>query len=300
MCDEMLEDRSYMREPEFRTGSPYLMLIVVFCVNLAVFIFSQIHIAYGTFPWIVHLSLDPEDLKRGHVWQLFTFQFLHFGRWHFVFNMLALYLFGRPVIESIGNKQFTIVYLVSGFAGGVLQAALALIFPAVFGGGVVGASAGVFGIIAVFATLEPDREVMWFFILRMKAKVMLWIATGIAVFYILVPAEPGIAHAAHLGGIVAGFLYIRRGFHHRDFSLKFHPLRNRARRRQLVRAATIKPGFWRTKGSGIPKAEQVEPEEFISREVDPILDKISAHGIQSLTPREKQILEAARSKMDKR
>jgi len=83
-------------------------------------------------------------------------------------------------------------------------------------------------------------------------------------------------------------------------SFSWHPLRNRARRRQLVKAATVKPGFWRTKGSGIPKAEQVEPEEFISREVDPILDKISAHGIQSLTPREKQILEAARSKMDKR
>ena len=63
---------------------------------------------------------------------------------------------------------------------------------------------------------------------------------------------------------------------------------------------TVKPAFWKTKGSAIPKAEQVEPEEFISREVDPILDKISAQGLQSLTPREKQILEAARSKMDKR
>jgi hypothetical protein len=80
--------------------------------------------------------------------------------------------------------------------------------------------------------------------------------------------------------------------------LNWHPLRTRARRRQLVRAASVKPGFW--KGAKGQHPEEVEPEEFISREVDPILDKISAHGIQSLTPREKQILEAARAKMDKR
>jgi len=276
------------------------MLIVIFCANLAVFVLSEIHKGYGVLPWIQHLRLDPQALKHGHVWQLFTFQFLHFDPWHFVWNMLALYLFGRPVIEAIGNKHFTIVYLASGLAGGILQASLGLLFPSFFGNWVVGASAGVFGIVAVFARLEPERELMLFFMLRMKAKVMLWVATGIAVFYVLVPAQMHIAHAAHLGGIIAGFLYIRHGFHLRDFSLQFNPLRNRARRRQLVRAATVKPGFWKTKGNAIPKAEQVEPEEFISREVDPILDKISAQGIQSLTPREKQILEAARSKMDKR
>jgi membrane associated rhomboid family serine protease len=296
----MLEDRYYMRDPEFQSRSPYLMLIVVLCANLGVFILSQIHIAYGSLPFLPHLALNPEDLKRGHVWQLLTFQFLHFDGWHFVFNMLFLYMFGRPVIEALGNRHFTILYLASGFAGGILQALLGWVFPRVFGLWVVGASAGVFGIIAAYAMLEPNRELMWFFVLRVKAKVFLWIATGIAVFYIFVPAQPHIAHAAHLGGIILGYLYIRQGLHHKSLSFRFnwHPLRTRARRRQLVKAATLKPGFW--KGAKGQLTDEVEPAEFISREVDPILDKISAHGIQSLTPREKQILEAARTKMDKR
>jgi membrane associated rhomboid family serine protease len=298
----MLEDRYYMREPEFQSRSPYLMLIVIFCVNLGFFILSQIHLAYQSLPFVEELPLNPAELKQGYVWQLLTYQFLHFGRWHFVLNMIMLYLFGRPVIEALGNKHFTIIYLASGFVGGILQSILGWIFPNVFGLSVVGASAGVFGIIAAFATIDPNGEMMWFFVLRMKNKVFLWIATGIAVFYILVPAitERHIAHAAHLGGIIVGYLYIRYSLHHRSFSFRFnwHPLRTRARRRELVKAATLKPGFWKAaKGQQV---EDVEPEEFISREVDPILDKISAHGIQSLTPREKQILEAARTKMDKR
>lgn len=295
----MLEDRYYMREPEYRPRSPYLALIVLLLINLGVFILSQVHITYRMFPFMPDLMLSPWGLLKGHVWQLLTYQFLHFDRWHFIFNMLVFFLFGRTVLESIGARHFTMLYLASGFAGGILQVILGFLFP-VFALPVVGASAAVFGIIAAFAMLEPRREILIFFVLPMQARVFLWIATGIAVFYIIVPAEPGIAHGAHLGGIALGYFYIRRGLHHLTPTLRFnwHPLRTRARRRQLVKAASVKPGFW--KGAKSQAPEEVEPEEFISREVDPILDKISAHGIQSLTPREKQILEAARSKMDKR
>lgn len=299
MCLQMLEDRYYMREPEFRQRSPYLALIVLLLINLGVFILSQVHIAYGTLSFMPYLMLQPWAMLKGHVWQLLTYQFLHFDGLHFVFNMLALYMFGRPVLEGIGAKHFTILYLASGFAGGILQVILGLLFP-IFALPAVGASAAVFGIIAAFAMLEPRREILIFFVLPMQARVFLWIATGIAVFYIIVPAAPGVAHGAHLGGIALGYFYIRRGLHHMTPTLRFnwHPLKTRARRRQLVKAASVKPGFW--KGAKSQAPEEVEPEEFISREVDPILDKISAHGIQSLTPREKQILEAARAKMDKR
>ena len=296
----MLEDRYYMREPEYRTRSPYLAMIVLFLINLGVFILSQIHIAYGTLSFVPHLMLSPAGLMKGYVWQLFTFQFLHFDRWHFIFNMLGFYLFGRAVLQGIGARHFVLLYVASGLAGGVLQTILGFLVPERFGWPVVGASAGVLGLVAAFAMLEPRREILVMFVLPMQARVILWVATGIAVFYIAVPAEPQIAHGAHLGGIILGYFYIRRGLHllTPKFNFDWHPLKTRARRRQLVKAASVKAGFW--KGSKSQSPEEVEPEEFISREVDPILDKISAHGIQSLTPREKQILEAARAKMDKR
>jgi hypothetical protein len=74
-------------------------------------------------------------------------------------------------------------------------------------------------------------------------------------------------------------------------------LQGRKRKRQLVQAAAQ---VTRWRGKRDPAPAETPPEEFISREVDPILDKISAHGIHSLTPREREILEAARSKMGKR
>lgn len=295
----MLEDRYYMRESEFRQRSPYMVLIVLFLINLGAFIFSQVHIAYRTFPFMPHLMLQPGEFVRGHVYQLLTYQFLHFDGWHFIFNMLTLYVFGRAVLEAIGPRHFTIMYLAGGFLGGIFQVLLGLLFP-VFALPVVGASAAVLGILAAAATLEPRREILVLFILPVQLRVILWVVTGVAAFYIIVPAAPGIAHGAHLGGIGLGYFYIRRGLHQMTptFRFNWHPLKTRARRRQLVKAASVKPGFWKSNKAQAP--QDVEPEEFISREVDPILDKISAHGIQSLTPREKQILEAARSKMDKR
>jgi len=145
--------------------------------------------------------------------------------------------------------------------------------------------------------LDPNREILVFFVLPMRAKYFLWIATAVAVFYILVPAEPFIAHGAHLGGILGGVAYIR-WIIQMPFSLRipsrFGP---RRRPRQLVK---VRPGTASWLRGKPDAAEEIPPEEFISREVDPILEKISAHGIQSLTPREKQVLEAARAKMEKR
>jgi hypothetical protein len=116
-----------------------------------------------------------------------------------------------------------------------------------------------------------------------------------------------VAHAAHLGGLLGGLLWVRLGWHHEHIHLpwermgqrwrQWRAFHSRDRKRQLV-ATAVKTGYWRK-----PKPEtpvEVPPGEFISREVDPILDKISAHGIQSLTERERKILEAARSKMAKR
>jgi len=294
----MLEDRYYMRSEE--RSSRFSTSVILMIVLTVVFALQQIDYVYARIGLDSLFALSVDGLRRGFVWQLLTFQFLHAGLLHLAFNLLALWFFGRPVEARLGTANFLKVYFAGGILGGLLQTALAWILPQYFGvASVVGASAGICALIAAFALMEPEAMII-LIVFPLKAKYLLWIETGIALFFTLVPARSGVAHAAHLGGIIAGFAFIRWSLYDYSPSFNWHPLRNRARRRQLVKAATVKPGFWRTKGSGIPKAEQIEPEEFISREVDPILDKISAHGIQSLTPREKQILQAARSKMDKR
>jgi membrane associated rhomboid family serine protease len=298
----MISDRHYMREPSYGSRMAFSATIVLIIVNLVVFIATEINKAHGNLStqlWeYEYLPLSTEGLRSGYFWQLLTFQFLHGSRWHFVFNMLGLFMFGRTVEEMVGKRHFLKIYFASGFLGGILQMILGFIFPDTFGLPVVGASAGVFGLAAAFARLEPAREILVFFVLPVRASICLWVATAVAIFYILVPAERGIAHGAHLGGIIAGVAYIRWVIHSSTSLVLWRPFRRQPQRRELVSAPPMKRSPWKRPVKTIE--EELPPGEFISKEVDPILDKISAHGIQSLTDREKQILEAARKKMAKR
>jgi hypothetical protein len=162
---------------------------------------------------------------------------------------------------------------------------------------VVGASAGVFGLIAMFAALFPARQLtlLLFFIIpvTITAKFLLIFSAAISIFGILIPAGQ-VAHGAHLGGLLTGLAIARWGLP----SNWAMPRLNLFKRRQKV--FVHKPGgaaSWQARKNADP---DLPSEEFISREVDPILDKISAHGIQSLTERERKILEAARAKMARR
>src|ERR1051326_8105328 len=166
---------------------------------------------------------------------------------------------------------------------------------------VVGASAGAFGLTAAFAVLFPDSVIMLFFILPLPAKFLLLISGGLAIGGILFPDSNffgrDIAHAAHLGGIVTGILFIRYAVHWRIRWPKLQRTGTRPARR-LVKVHSQKPGMW---GQVRADAEEDLPAaEFLTKEVDPILDKISAHGIQSLTERERKILETARAKIDRK
>jgi membrane associated rhomboid family serine protease len=249
-----------------------------------------------------HLALFPADLAKGYVWELVTFQFLHAGVLHIGLNCAMLYMFGRPVEEALGRANFLKLYFGSGVLGGLTQTVVSLAFPAHFGlGPVVGASAGVFGLIAAFAALNANLRITTLvaFILpvTMRAKYLIVVELVLAVLGMLRPAEGvGVAHAAHLGGILAGLAYVRYGLNwprrgpvHHDWQAFS------ARQQELVEATAARNAARRRQSP--PPGEDLPPAEFISKEVDPILEKISAHGIQSLTPRERRILELARDKM---
>jgi membrane associated rhomboid family serine protease len=292
-----------MRQP---TGSWRWSATLVLIVALIVVFFAQFAAPSTAVNEYLALSLD--GIKRGFVWQLLTFQFLHGGLLHIVFNCFTLYMFGREVESILGKARFLVLYFSSGVVGGLLQILAALIAPQYFGGSVIGASAGIFGIVAAFSTLFPDQLLTMMLIpIRFKARTLLYLSIALAIWGMVAavwfPPALGqkfrVAGAAHLGGILVGILWIKFGWHRDYVQLPwegwFRKSKRRSRKSELIRATSIRiPGVSKTDDSDLPQ------EEFISREVDPILDKISQHGIQSLTERERKILESARNKMAKR
>ena len=171
-------------------------------------------------------------------------------------------------------------------------------FPITLATGVVGASAGIFGLIAAFATREANNPItlLIFFVfpVTLLGKWLLLIVAAISVIGLFTPGSTT-AHGAHLGGMLTGIAFVKwSGWVAGAGGLWGMGDRRRAPR-PLVRANVLRAV---RRPRRIP--EELPPAEFISREVDPILEKISAHGIHSLTERERQILESARSKMARR
>ncbi|PWU13088.1 MAG: hypothetical protein C5B50_20000 [Verrucomicrobia bacterium] len=299
----MLEDRHYMRQPRFR--AQVSVTVVLLGVLVVAYVLQLVLERFSTFPTNYYLALSLDGLRQGFVWQLITFQFMHGGWLHLLLNCWAIYMFGRELEATLGRGRFLALYFSSGVIGGLLQALAGLALGGVFAAPVVGASAGAFGLVAAFAMLYPERPLMLllFFIIpvNMRAKFLLLFSGIVALAGILFPASnsltqtgPGVAHAAHLGGMIAGILFIRFAADWRWPQFQ----RRAPSPRRLVRVPSPKSSAWgRARGN---EQEDLPPDEFLSKEVDPILDKISAHGIQSLTERERRILEAAREKMAKR
>ena len=291
----MLEDRNYMRRSPFDSQRSATMWLLI--ANLAAFLGQLIVDKTSAFAIEDYLALSLNGLKHGYVWQLLTFQFMHSGWLHLLFNCVTIYFFGRELEESLGRKSYLTLYFTSGVIGGLLQEVAGAFFPW-FGGPVLGASAGAFGLIAAYATLYPNRPLMLFpFPISFPAKFLLLGSALVAVLGILRIAFVGnTAHVAHLGGMIAGIIFVRYAIH---WNIRWPRLQRtgRLQPRRLVKVPSQKSALWRTKSE---PPEELSADEFLSKQVDPILDKISAHGIQSLTERERKILEAARERMGKR
>jgi membrane associated rhomboid family serine protease len=298
-----------MRESPFDSRRSATMMLLV--ANGVAFLLECLRYHYPPqFGYGDYLALSWDGLRHGYIWQLLTFQFMHAGLMHLIFNCWAIYAFGREVEIALGAKRFLILYFASGVIGGLFQAfagSLVEIFPSShwagsFAAPTVGASAGALGLVAAFAMLFPDRSLtlLLFFIIpvTMRAKFLLLFSGLFSLFGILFPSSTGtVADAAHLGGMLTGMFFVRYAIH-----WNFHwPIPRRPRPeppRRLVKVSSATSVRY-DRPKSIVNTE-LPAEEFLSREVDPILDKISAQGIQSLTDRERRILEAARERMGKR
>jgi membrane associated rhomboid family serine protease len=262
------------------------MTVLLIAVNVAVFIVQKLNEGHVEF-FRRYLELSNHGISQGYVWELLTFQFLHNGFLHLLLNMVAVFFFGRLVEERLGQATFLKVYFLSGVMGGALQVLMGWLVPETFNIPVMGASAGAFGLVAAATMIDPDSTILVSFIFPLRAKYFLIAAAAISFIFMFIP-DSKTAHAAHLGGLLTGVVYMRWN----AIMSRFMPSLGSGRSFRARDFIKIQ-----SKGKRRRQAD-LGPEEFISKEVDPILDKISAHGIQSLTPQEREILETARAKME--
>jgi membrane associated rhomboid family serine protease len=232
-------------------------------------------------------------------WQLITYQFLHADFWHLFFNMVfGLWMFGMEVEHIWGSKKFLIYYLSCGVVAGLSQLILSPIFePAL--GPTIGASGAIYGVMIAFAAMFPDRYIFLYFLIPVKVKyfVIILIVFGV----MSVGGQGNVANLAHLGGAVAGYLYIlydrrqlKRGKNRGTFQSWMssapwsHPISSSS---DVVDAKVF----------DINESKSFEPKDKpidVQKRIDEILDKISRSGYQSLSEEEKKILFEASKRMN--
>lgn len=278
--------------------------------------------------WVLELrGIDLTQLLGLHfflasefqIYQFFTYMFLHGGFTHIFFNMFALWMFGSVIERVWGPKKFIFYYIVCGIGAGITQELVQYATYTIEGisayqyvnaGGVqmttdayinlwttIGASGAVYGILLAFGMIFPNERLFIIpFPFPIKAK---WLIVGyiaIELFSAMTGPGDGVAHMAHLGGMLFGFLLIRYWQKHPDSSQSFGRSRGQEFFENMKRRYDQ-----RQQQSSHMKAEQTDPrresdEEYNARkrknqeEVDAILDKIRKSGYDSLTKEEKKKL----------
>ncbi len=274
-----MADRDYHREPPRGSGFLSSLTPVVrglLIANVAVFFVDMFvgHplLRFGTFT-------IPSAIYHFHIWKFFTFQFLHDSMGHLLFNSIGLFFFGPWMEKWWGSRKFILFYLLCGCAGAMFFTVLSLlgILPHVEHVGLIGASAGIYGIFIGVAVIAPGLRVALLFppvelSMRQLAIALLAISTGVILLGI---GNNEGGEAGHLGGAILGFFLVR-----------FPAL--------LGGPLAMRPAANRSSQEFVSKLRPrsaITPGEDSA--VDLILDKISREGFQSLTEAEREILRKA-------
>jgi len=220
------------------------------------------------------------------IWRFFTFQFLHAGAFHLLTNCIGLFFFGPHIERWMTSRAYLVFYLLCGVAG-TLFYVLILSIPGLLpddsvSSSMVGASAGLFGILAAFYFVAPNARVLLFFVIPMQMKTLAIAYFALETFSVIFNRHNAGGSAGHLGGALFGLLV-----------LKWPPLRQAVIKLSRLGEEKDSGRVSKIKEAKILREKDQSPLE-LTKEVDRILDKISEHGIQSLTPKEKETLNKAR------
>jgi len=170
--------------------------------------------------WLEWFGLSPTKvLLHGFVWQPFTYLFLHGGILHILFNLLYLAMFGADLEHTWGSRKFYTYFFLCGVGAGlidmgvrVLLVSFKLVNPGVLSVSTIGASGAIYGILLACAVIMPHRQVWMFpFPVSMSMRLFVIILGALEFFLTIGDTGDGISHVCHLGGMLVGYLYLRRG-----------------------------------------------------------------------------------------
>jgi len=268
----------------FARAPGWSMTTWIIVVNIVVHIFAVIIIPNNRVYEFGNLNVY-DTFQRLEVWRLITFQFLHDPNsiMHILFNMFGMWVFGPMVERYLGGKKYLAFYLMCGLAGGVLFTLLTLIgaLPNGVHSQLIGASAGVFGVIVACAFVSPNSVIMLLFPpIPMKMRTFAYGYVAIALFSMLTGSNAG-GNAAHIGGAIAGYYFIR----HHHFLTDFFDVFGDSRKPKVSRGAH-RHGSYQSHSASGPS----------TKEIDQILDKVSQKGLGALTDKEKKKLAEASKK----
>lgn len=255
--------------------------------NAVVFVIQLMTTKPGANPLRGFGAFTTEAMVRGlEFWRVLTFQFLHADIMHILMNMIGLWVFGQFVEAYLGRARYLALYLTSGIAGAMFYMLLNAIaqvappgLPLLIYNSVttplVGASAGVFGVVMAAAYVAPNQQLQLIFPpVPVRVKTLAYVYLGLALFNLFFGGSNQGGDAAHVGGAIAGFVLIRNSHLLRDFFDVFSDSRKpkrdakRAKVQDAARAAR-------------------------DAEIDRVLAKVRNEGLSSLSSREKRVLQDA-------
>lgn len=214
--------------------TPAVKAIVI--VNVALFALSFLRVVDFVG---MHFGFTPaEAIAKGYVWQFVSYMFLHVSVFHILFNMLSLWMFGVELERKWGSKFFLKYYFLCGAGAALVQAIVSFLpiaaLQQVYSIPTVGASGAIFGLLLAYAMYFPERHIYMYFLFPVRVKYFVMIIGGISLLSSMGSGGSGIAHTTHLGGLVAGYLYLKSGRVHVMSEIKYRLIKwriNRMRRR---------------------------------------------------------------------
>ena len=301
----MIFERSYMRTPQpqsTQSSNSFTMYLLI--GTIVVYLLQQIvNVCFPGTPgegfnnwffynWFALSSAHFQDLK---VWTILTYAFMHSTQTilHIIGNMFGLFFLGRLLEPQLGSEKFLALYVGGIIAGGCVYLLLHLNGSV----GVIGASAAISALLAVFCLQYPDRPItiLLFFVIPVTLKPRLLLQLAIIVslaglfFYELRAGHRGIAHSAHLGGLGFGYLFFRYADR-----VTFPKFSNKI-------PTLIEPPKWfkrfQKNKTSTPYSYSVNRSSTKQEAVDKILDKINTHGFEALSKKEKDILHRAKESL---
>jgi rhomboid family protein len=222
-----------------------------------------------------YLALSDRGIRDAYSWQFISAIFLHHGVWHFLGDMLVLYVFGRDMESILGQRHFLCLYL-TGSIGGEFSHLFLMPASSVL----YAASGGVAAVLAAYATILPELELtslrLFGLPLRLKAKYLAYGAFLLALLLVCVDRKSPVSHSAWVGGCLVGWLYA----HLLGFG----------------RTSILQRILWQRRAAA-ERYRHLTAEELMAQEIDPLLEKIARYGLRSLSRAERRSLLKARERI---